>query len=199
MFGRHIAVPTARLLAVCIMALSFCFALEAQQATSGGENPLNRIGWLVGDWIAADQGPNGVPLSVRLEAKWSDDKTAILVSCTRTPSGQKTDPLFQATFKWDAQKKKIVVTETRANGDRFEGDVTPAGHDFFQVGRLTPVKGSAQDVQMTYSQWATGTLNIETTPAGPDFSSTGTSQNLVFLLQKSSSDTATSAAGDPVQ
>jgi hypothetical protein len=165
-------------------------------AQQTARNPLEAIGWLVGKWRAAEQGTDGTPVAVELDAKWAPGKQALVVTCTRTPSGGTPVLQYRATFTWDSAKKSILMTQNDANGDRFEGQVFTAGNDFDISGRVRRANGSTQDLVYTFNFWSPGTFDIETSGTSRQGDATSVNLPLVFLRQQSSPGGATGAPTD---
>ncbi len=164
----------------------------AQQAAAN--NPLDRIGWLIGQWRAGDQPVNGKPVLSDLVADWSGDHSAIQVTCTRTPAGEKAAPAYTATYTWDPAARRITVKQNYANGDRFDGTVISGGTDFVATGQLVRANGSMQTVEMRFDAWAQSTFNLTVQPQGQDpFSATATLP-LVYLRQDPFTNAAAGAA-----
>jgi hypothetical protein len=170
------------------LILFFCSSGAGRAQTVGSQpgNPLNAIGWLIGKWTAVEQGPDGIAVTIQLEAQWSDNHTAMQVSSTRIPAGGTPTLQYRGTFRWDPQRKKIVMTRIDANGDRFEGEAEPAGDDFDLTGSLTRADGSVQRLRYFYNSWSPGTFALEVSSQEQRVLGTAVNPFLVFLRQRSS-------------
>jgi hypothetical protein len=133
-------------------------------------------------------------VTIQLDAQWIDNQSAIQVSSMRVPAGGAPTPQYRATFKWDPQKKKIVMNRVDANGDTFEGEVEPAGNDFDLTGRLTRAGGSTQQLRYSYNSWSPGTFALEMSSRDQGLLDTSVTPSLVFLKQKPSP-----SSGDPAR
>jgi hypothetical protein len=164
----------------------------AQQTASA--NPLDRLNWLIGQWNAGDAPAEGKPVLSEFVAKWSDDHSAIQVTCSRVPAGEKPVPAYSATYSWDPAAKTITVKQTYTNGDRFEGTVIPSGTDFVATGQMTRANGTTQSVEMRFDSWAQSTFNLTVQVQGQNGSPAIPSLPLVYLRQDPFTNAAAGAS-----
>lgn len=157
---------------------------QAQAPAAQPSNPLNAISWLLGTWTAVEQGADGLAVTIQLDAQWSKAHSAIQVTTTRIPAEGTPALDYRATYRWDPNKGRIVMTRTDSNGDHFEGVVEPAGNSFSLAGRLTRASGSTEQLRYSYNSWTPGTFALETTSQEQRLLDTAVSPSLVFLRQK---------------
>ena len=185
MFNRNARIVLVFSLCLVMALVALSENAQAQVTSSPPQNALARIAWLVGKWTTVDLAAGGGTFTLQLEGKWAPDMNSILVSCTRIPEKQKPTLFYQSTYSWDPQKNKIVVKQIYANGDRFEGEVTPIEGDFAQVGRIYKADGSRQDFQNRFVAWSPDTFSIEVTMPGQPLDLLGTGLDQVYLRAKS--------------
>lgn len=181
---RRTACIVAVLFAVNVLFLAAVGQAHAQVSAAQPANPLNAISWMLGTWTAVEQGPGGLAVTIELDVQWSANHKAIQVTATRIPAEGSPALKYRASYRWNSDKDRIVMTQNDSNGGHFLGVVEPAGNSFSLAGRLTRANGSTEQVRYSCNSWTPGTFALETTSQEQRLLDTVVNPSLVFLRQK---------------
>jgi hypothetical protein len=122
----------------------------AEAASSAGDSPLRKLGWLVGGtWIAEEKTAEGKVLIVKMRCRWADTGHAILFRVGFASDGAET-PQYDGMFVWHPGRNKLTLWQVSRKGEVAEGEVTGSGDEFDQVVRVSHPDGSVHFLKGHY-------------------------------------------------
>jgi hypothetical protein len=116
--------------------------VQAQEAAKNAPNPLAPIAWVVGDWHATAQPPDGKPVQIDSHIYWSETRTAIFF-VTRF-DGQ---PHYSGMYAYDTARKQIAFWYVDSDGNFTQGVARTEGRRMVQEFTGTKTDGTAQSLR----------------------------------------------------